>query len=512
MDRRKFIRTIVAGGAGAASGLPFVRTYAAPPLVNSRWRRVVYAPAHKLRDGFEYQIPASSEQRDIIIVGAGPTSLCTAYHLPDADVLLLEKEAQTGGNAIRGTWQGIRFTNGTAYTDMLSPLADFARSEFGLEPVPLHSNDAYIVGNKVVPNLFRGGLKALPYSDAVKQDFARLIPAINELAERLDTAIESIHSGQLDVATAAMAEASALDQLRFSDWLDQRGFSPQVKEFCDLYCPPQVSSFTRNMSALTGIVGMRAIGDYEGSGTFPGGLAVLAESLADAVRGHGKDRIRTSAFVVRVDNTSDGDAVNVTYLHHGVTRTVRCKTCIWGAPKHIARRVISGMPKSRQNAIDKMVYNDISVMNLCYRRTIYDGAYYTWIDKAPVANILPADWVVNPGRGDLNRPQVLSCDWPNRPENRALLLNDEWVVAQCQKTAQRLNGVFPGSIDDLEEIRVVVRAHAWVVESPGYYTRILPQLPTSVGRVLITESDQGTFDLAYQSGLRLSQAAQELIA
>jgi len=63
-------------------------------------------------------------------------------------------------------------------------------------------------------------------------------------------------------------------------------------------------------------------------------------------------------------------------------------------------------------------------------------------------------------------------------------MSDEWVVEQCQKTAQRLNEVFPGSIDDLEEVRVVVRVRAWVLESPGYHTWILPQLPTSVGRIL----------------------------
>ena len=40
------------------------------------------------------------------------------------------------------------------------------------------------------------------------------------------------------------------------------------------------------------------------------------------------------------------------------------------------------MPKTRQDAIDQMVYNDISVMNLCYRRAIYDGAYYTPIFTA----------------------------------------------------------------------------------------------------------------------------------
>ena len=178
---------------------------------------------------------------------------------------------------------------------------------------------------------------------------------------------------------------------------------------------------------------------------------------------------------------------------------------------HIARRVIKDMTSEQTSAIDQLVYIDISVMNLCYRRTIYDRAYYTWIDQAPVANVLPADWVMTQGRADPARPQVLSCDWPNRPEHRSLLLNDEWVLKQCQRTAERLDEVFPGSLVDLEEIRVVVRAHSWVVESPAYYSKILPNLPTAVGRVLITDSDQNSFNTAFLSGVNLAQQARNFM-
>ena len=515
MDRRKFVKTIIIGGAGVASGIPFTRSYASAsdsgsaPRVN--WRRVVYTPAHQLRDGHTYNPPEPSEQRDIVIVGAGPTSLSAAFHLAGRDILLLEKEPATGGNAQQGIWRGTPYTNGTAYLALESPLIDFLASEFNLRPTPLHSSDAYITGNKVIPDLFRGGIRSLPYSDSVKKDFARLTFEVDQLADRLGPAFDAIYSGNPDLDDPLMPEALGLEKISFLYWLQQRRFPDEVISFCDLYCPAQVSSFSSNMSAMTGIVGMTGIGDYEGWGTFPGGLAVAAEALADAVRSHGEDRIRTSSFVVRVANSTDGRHVDVTYLHGSELKTIQCKTCIWGAPMHIARRVIEGMTGEQTRAIDRLVYNDISVMNLCYRRTIYDGAYYSWIDQSPVANVLPADWVITQGRADPGRSQVLSCDWPNRPEHRALLLNDEWVIEQCQRTAQRLNKVFPGSMDDLEEIQVVLRAHSWVVDSPSYHSQILPDLPTSVGRVLITDSDQNSFNAAFLSGVKLAQRASDFI-
>jgi hypothetical protein len=515
MHRRKFVKTIIVGGVGVASGIPFTRSYASAtnsgsaPRVN--WRRVVYKPAHQLRDGHTYNPPEPSEQRDIVIVGAGPTSLSAAFHLAGQDILLLEKEPTAGGNAQQGIWRGTPYTNGTAYLALESPLIDFLAAEFDLRPTPLHSNDAYITGNKVVLDLFRGGIRNLPYSESVRKDFERLTFEIDQLADRLGPAFDAIYSGHPDRDDPLMTEALDLEEISFLDWLQQRRFSGEVISFCNLYCPAQASSFSSNMSAMTGIVGMNRIGDYAGWGTFPGGLAVAAEALADAVRSPGEDRIRTSSFVVKVANSADGRHVYVTYLHGSELKTIQCKTCIWGAPMHIARRAIVGMTGEQTSAIDKLVYNDISVMNLCYRRTIYDGAYYTWIDQAPVTNVLPADWVTTQGRADPARPQVLSCDWPNRPERRALLLNDEWVIEQCQRTAQRLNEVFPGSMDDLEEIHVVLRAHSWVVDSPSYYSQILPNLPTSVGRVLITDSDQNSFNTAFLSGVQLAQQARDSI-
>lgn len=496
ISRRNFVRTIVLGATVA--GVPFERIYSQSPNENSairtNRRHIVREPAHQLRDGHRFPSPPPSEYKDIVIVGAGANSLVAAYHLPDLEVVCLEKEARCGGNAQRSKWRGIYFTEGTAYTGVRSDLVDFMQSEFGIAPTPIQSNIGYIAGRTVIPDFYQTGFDKLPFDAATRKAFYRFRETCNDTASRPRSEIE------------------ALDSITFEQWLVNNDFPAEVIDWCDAYCPTDASAYPRDMSALAGVNSMANIGDYDGSATFPGGLAVMAEALETGVRSQGANRVRTGTFVVSVANTSDGRNVDVTYLQAGILHTIRCKACIWGGQKHIARYVVQDMPAEQKEAIGKMLYNDISVMNMCFNRRIYDGALITWMNKAPINNILSADWVINAGDADPDSPQVLTCDWTNRPENRALLLDDAWVVEQCQASARRIDEIFPGSLDHLVEIRLPLRAHSWVTNSPGFRSELRPVIANDVGRVIITRSDHSSFVQAYRAGVENAEQAREWMA
>jgi hypothetical protein len=327
----------------------------------------------------------------------------------------------------------------------------------------------------------------------------------------LSAGLSSLSRGEPIADRSVREEVLGLEERSFEQWLTDNRFPEEVMEWCDLYCATEFG-YARDLSATTGLDLMAHLGDYEGYAAFPGGLAPMAEALAAGVRAQGANRIRTGAFVVSVTNTADGRNVDVTYLQANKLYTIRCKTCIWGGQKHIAAYVVTDMPEEQKAAIGRMSYNDLSVMNLCYDRRIYDGALITWMNDAPINNILSADWVLNAGSADPDSPQVLTCDWANRPEDRASLLDDVWVVEQCQAAARRLEEIFPGSIDHLVEIRLPLRAHSWVAQSPGFLTELLPVISNDVGRVVITRSNHESFVQAYYAGLENTETVKEWLA
>ena len=511
VNRRKFIRTVVAGVT--AAGLPFKRVYSQAPegrsAIRTNRRHIVREPAHQLRDGHRFAAPPPAEFKDVVIVGAGPNSLVSAYHLPDLEIVCLEKEPRCGGNAQRSQWRGIYFTEGAAYTSVQSPLTDFMDAEFGIAPSPVQSNVGYIAGRTVIPDFYQSGFDKLPFDETVRSEFHRFRESCKKVAGRLTAGMRSLDNGEPIADTDIRREVMTLEIMNFEQWLIDNEYPAEVIEWCDSYCPTDGSAYPRDMSALAGVFSMAYVGNYDGSASFPGGLAAMAEALESGVRAQGSNRIRNGAFVVSVAGTADGRHVDVTYLQAGILHTIRCKTCICGGQKHIAAYGVEGIPDEQKDAIRRMRYNDICVMNMCFDRRIYDGALITWMNKAPINNILSADWVVNAGNADPDSPQVLTCDWTNRPEHRALLLDDAWVVEQCQASARRIDEIFPGSLEHLVEIRLPLRAHSWVSQSPGYLSELKPVIANDVGRVIITESDHGSFVDAYRAGLANADKARE---
>jgi monoamine oxidase len=515
VKRRRFVRTIVIGGAGALLPGPIRgRVYNEPPepgatglapLPAPKWRRVVFEPAHALRDGHRFATPPPDERRDIVIVGGGAASLTAAYHLRDADFLVLEKEPHTGGNGHREEWNGIQYTTGTAYTGLpTTPLGRFFENDLGLKLLPIRSHDAYVIGERVVERLFPDGVDRLPFDESVRRDFRRLYDTVRSLAPALTPQVERGEGTLIE----------ELDRMTLAAWLERERFTPEVRQFLALYCTPQVGGYPEDLSAgyACSVLGTY-MGTYEENYTFPGGLGAANEVMRDRIERAGSGRIRTGAFVVRVAPAEEGRAVDVTWVGAaGEPRTVRCRVCIWGAPKYVARHVIEGMPEEQRQAVASLKYHNISVMNLCYRRSVFDRAYQAWIGGLPIVDLLPADWVLRHGKGDAARAQVLSCDWPVPIADRALLLDDAWVVARCQESARGLERPFPGSLDRLEEIRVYVRAHSWCVPSPGYITRLRSLVARPIGRVLMSRSDQIYFDTAYESGVEMAARAREILA
>src|SRR5271167_1012497 len=122
--RRRAIKYII-GGAVAACPFPS----SARPLagrgtqeasgvsrgLNTKLGSESNTICHQVRDGTGFRLPKASNEYDVVIIGGGPSGLCSAYRLRDTNFLLLEKEPRLGGNAISEQWNGQWYSTGAAY-------------------------------------------------------------------------------------------------------------------------------------------------------------------------------------------------------------------------------------------------------------------------------------------------------------------------------------------------------------------------------------------------------------
>jgi len=177
-NRRDFIKFVVAGAvtAGCPIDLSLVaaqngdaqKSHAAD--VDGEDNRI----CHQVRDkgnGFFARPPASA-RHDVVIVGGGVSGLAAAYRLQDRDFLLLEKEPHWGGNAYAMEYKGSTYATGSAFLTKDEYAYHFAK-EIGLEPLPVNSSDASIIGGELILDTWGEGLDRLPYAQSVRESFKK---------------------------------------------------------------------------------------------------------------------------------------------------------------------------------------------------------------------------------------------------------------------------------------------------------------------------------------------------
>jgi monoamine oxidase len=504
MDRRDFIRIVITGSlAGMACGRPKSGAGTGPggddaaPIrsdLSPVETRETNAVCHALRDGATVRLPKPSRHVPIVIAGGGPAGLCAARFLGDRPYLLVEKEHQVGGNATGGFWRGVGYSSGASYNNNKDVKA--MASDLGVPLYPIKSVDGMIVRDIYVPDFFTEGMRRAPYPQRVRDAFRRFVDAYHTFdPER---------------------ELERLDNLPFAEIL--RDYPEEVTAFFDSFGPNNWGAPVADTSAFIGIEAAQWMGGLEGE-RYAGeaGFGPLTQALGKSIVSGGADRVLTGAAVVRIE--AEKDRILVAYVPPGATvpgaapasgsgpaRTpaggsiwegpplplecVSADTVIVAAPKFIARHLVAGLPPDQSEAMRTIRYEPYMVTNLCFDGVVHEGCFDTNIPAPDVmTDFVCADWPKTHGRGDPERPTVLSCYMPQRREDRALMLEESEVRARALKALDRIDRWFPGAAGRCREIQVRLRGHPMHASMCGMITRTGPLSRRSLGAIHFAGTD-----------------------
>ncbi|MBX7113558.1 MAG: FAD-dependent oxidoreductase [Myxococcaceae bacterium] len=482
--RRHLIKTVIAGGASAValSGCPVEHTPvldAGQPSFDAGLKFTHslagedFSRCHGVRDGAAFSKVAPTQTVETVIVGGGPSGLYAAHRLADRDVLLLEKEPDTGGNCRFDEWRGVRMSTGGAYYNESETQVVKLLAEIGAQGTRVEGSDSLIIHGQPTVDIFRDGAQQLPFSQTVRDDFRR--------------------SREVCLKLVKTKKAAELDALTFSKVLEP--FSVEVKQFWDSFGQSSWGATTDHTSAYVGCEAYSWAGGADDARyTYPGGLSGAAVKLAAAVKAKRGESLRTGAVVtsIEVEGTGQSARAIIRWFEGDEPKAIRAKAVIVAAPKYIAKRMLSGLPPARVEAMNGLRYLPFCMFNVCLDSVGPEPAYDNFFIDTPFTDFIPADWVIHAGKGPKARPTALTVYHPLAETRRAELLSDERIAALAEEIAEHLERHFPGTMSKIREMRAFRRGHAMYASTPGSMARST-RVSTPIPPVFFANTDCSNF-------------------
>src|SRR5262245_29041360 len=314
----------------------------------------------------------------VVIVGAGVSGLSVAYRLqarlPNAVITLLERDTRPGGAAWTLRDQGVQVEIGpNGFLDTKPTTLQLCR-DVGLGNQLIHASDA-AAKNRY---LFLGGrLRMLPnsFGSFLRSDLISWRGKIGLLLERWRRQLPQPR----DESITEFAERRAGREVAevFADALVPGIHAGDPKCLSLPACFPRIAATGREYgSVLKGLArtarqrraAATANGQpYEGPGkmwSFPGGLRVLSEGLAAAL----KESPRYGVVVRAVQTNGDPHRPRWTVVGEGNDRW-DADALVLACPAHQQTHLLADLDAELAERIGQIPYNRIAVVALGYRKS-----------------------------------------------------------------------------------------------------------------------------------------------
>jgi len=458
---------------------------------------------HRLRDGATAPAPRDRRRIPAVIVGGGIAGLSAAWRFQKRgfrDFVVLEMEAQAGGNARWGENEITGFPWAAHYVPLPGPGAPLVRemmADLGVlrggeweERYLCHSPQErlYLHGR------WQEGLEPdVGATNADRDQYRRFHEKMEEFSR----------SGEFRIPMETGARRqTGLDRLPMREWLrEQRFDSPYLLWLVDYACRDDYGARAADTSAWAGIhyFAARSRESERGPLTWPEGNGWIVRRLMDRLGG----AVRTGAFVHRIMRAGSRWRVWTAQQEY------EAEAVVFAAPTFLARYMMEEAPRW------ECVYSPWLTANLTLERPPRDRgpAPPSWdnvIFKSPALGYVVAThqslrshvdrsvwtyyWALADGPPAANRRRLLETPW------------ETWKEAILDDLAQ----AHPDIRDCVSRIDIMRLGHAMPRPTPGFLSRRRPQS----GSLFWANSDQSgipLFEEAQYRGAGAADAALRLL-
>jgi hypothetical protein len=383
MRRRSFLLGAATAAAAGTAGWYRSRIVETPPSVHYPGMQA----GHALRDGAALPAPSAHYQHNVAILGAGVAGLSCAWKLAREGFtdFVVVQGPEFAGNAAAGKRDELDYPLGAHYlplpsmasTHVREMLSDFGIIERGAGDVRPTYDEALLV-HSPQERLLRNGRweeGLLPMTGLPDEDVAqhhRFLALIDRLHTQVGNDGRKVFCIPLVLSSQDPAWR-ALDAITFKQWLAREGYtSPALHWYLNYCCRDDYGAQYDVVSAWAGLHYFASRDGHAanaGEGvvlTWPGGLAVLAERMRDAITqklGHSRWLIPGTA--VRVDDTPAGPRVTCITGTQGAaspaanptasptTYTLQTRRTVCAMPLFVAQRIL---PDIRAYGYDPAVH------------------------------------------------------------------------------------------------------------------------------------------------------------
>lgn len=513
-SRRHFLQTLLLASGATFIGLPLgcseekssrkqPLTRAAdprPPLSTSGQR---FAAVHKMLIGGKSATLQPSRVRtcDVAVIGAGPSGLtaCRQLHKMGFETLLLDSEFRTGGAAVNGEWNGVKYPLGSVYLVEYEGLIKEMIAEAGATPLST-PDDALVLDNTVFTDFWKDDILAsLPVSAADKEGMKRFRDDLLKLK------VEPAYP----LPQRLSPELAALDAQSSRDFLRQYS-SPILESLLNSYSLSSMGGTLDETNAycLLNFYGSE-FGDTFGLPryTFRGGLHEFAEIIARPIPA---EVMLDGHIVFHVENTADG----VTLLcidDHDEILQIKAKAAVVAIQKFAVPFLVAGLPDVQKEAMKQLHYSPFATIHLCSNRALLPrNDFDTW--ALDTGNYFTD--ILNPSSlyPDDAKGFVHTLYSPRPISDRGMLMSDELFADFSRKAAEAALPILGGAqaAEAIQEIHCWAWGHSIVRAGVGTHNGPAQRASQPFGNIFFANTDNDASP-AVENAVAHGARAAELI-